>query len=146
MDKIYFYSWKKPYFEFSNFFYAPIIIDGKEYTTNEHYFQSAKFLNKYYAERIRLAKTPVIAKKMGASRDFPIHPDWDTRRIDVMRRAVYAKFTQHKELKKLLLSTGDAILIEDSPTDYFWGCGKDKSGKNMLGQILMETREKLKNE
>jgi predicted NAD-dependent protein-ADP-ribosyltransferase YbiA (DUF1768 family) len=36
--------------------------------------------------------------------------------------------------------------VENSPIDYYWGCGKDGSGKNKLGQILMEVREILRNE
>ena len=146
MNYIYFYSWKKPYFEFSNFSNHPIVIDGLVYPTNEHYFQSSKFINKEYAERIRLAKTPADAKRLGTSRKYKIHPDWDTRRIDVMRTAIRAKFTQHEDLKQLLLSTGNSILVEDSPHDYFWGCGKLKTGKNMLGKLLMELREELRND
>jgi predicted NAD-dependent protein-ADP-ribosyltransferase YbiA (DUF1768 family) len=43
----------------------------------------------------------------------------------------------------LLLSTGNATLIEDSPMDFYWGCGSDGTGKNMLGKILMEYRDIL---
>ena len=35
-------------------------------------------------------------------------------------------------------------LIEANPADYFWGEGKDGSGKNMMGRILMEIRAYLK--
>lgn len=42
-DVINFYSSKSEYREFSNFFRAPIQIDGKTYPTNEHYFQVQKF-------------------------------------------------------------------------------------------------------
>jgi ribA/ribD-fused uncharacterized protein len=54
---------------------------------------------------------------------------------------VLAKFTQHDDLKKVLLDTGDAELIEDTTSDYYWGNGTNGTGKNMLGKILMETRE-----
>ena len=63
-----------------------------------------------------------------------------------MRKAVWAKFTTHKDLKSLLLSTGDNEIVENAPGDYYWGCGADGSGRNMLGRILMETRERLKSE
>jgi N-glycosidase YbiA len=154
---IYFYSSNREYFEFSNFSEHPIVINGKEYPTNEHYFQSMKFLptemvflkeyNVYipYQEIIRYAKTPKEAKRLGSNRNFKIHPNWDTMRIEVMRECVRAKFQQHPSLRELLLSTGDAILVEDSPTDYFWGCGKNRTGKNMLGKILMEVRGELRN-
>jgi predicted NAD-dependent protein-ADP-ribosyltransferase YbiA (DUF1768 family) len=44
------------------------------------------------------------------------------------------------------MDTGTEELIEDSPVDYYWGCGADGSGKNMLGKLLMELREELKGE
>ncbi len=36
---------------------------------------------------------------------------------DVMLRACMAKFTQHARLRKLLLSTGDAKLVEHTKND-----------------------------
>jgi N-glycosidase YbiA len=45
-----------------------------------------------------------------------------------------------------LLATGDDLLVENAPGDYYWGCGKDGSGKNRLGTILMEVREILRRE
>lgn len=145
-NTIYFYSWSKDYFEFSNFSFHPIVIDNKKYPTNEHYFQSVKFIDKNYQEKIRLSKTPKEAKILGSSRKFKIHDNWDSKRIEVMKKALNAKFNQHINLQELLLSTENAKLVEDSPTDYFWGCGKKKNGKNMLGILLMEIREELKHE
>ena len=45
-----------------------------------------------------------------------------------MYEALTAKFTQNKELLKLLLETNDRYLVEDSPHDPYWGIGKDKKG------------------
>jgi predicted NAD-dependent protein-ADP-ribosyltransferase YbiA (DUF1768 family) len=42
------------------------------------------------------------------------------------------------------LATGDEEIIENSPIDSYWGCGADGQGKNMLGKILMETRDILR--
>lgn len=53
-----------------------------------------------------------------------------------------AKFTQNKELRELLLSTGGAYLAEHS-RDKYWGDGLNDSGKNVLGKILMKVRESL---
>jgi len=61
-----------------------------------------------------------------------------------MKKALRAKFTQHEKLKKLLLGTENADIIEDAPNDYQWGCGKDGSGQNLLGKALMDIREELK--
>ena len=61
-----------------------------------------------------------------------------------MRDAVRAKFTQHDDLRALLLSTGDAMLVEHTENDDYWGDGGDGSGRNMLGQILMQIRTELR--
>ena len=54
-----------------------------------------------------------------------------------------AKFTSHAELRNALLDTGDQEIVENAPTDYFWGCGQLGGGQNMLGKLLMETRSTL---
>jgi N-glycosidase YbiA len=61
-----------------------------------------------------------------------------------MRDVVLPKFSQHEELRQLLLSTGDAKIVEHTERDDYWGDGGG-SGKNMLGRILMEVRERLRN-
>jgi ribA/ribD-fused uncharacterized protein len=76
--------------------------------------------------------------------DVPIRKDWDQVKTDVMRAAVNAKFSQNPDLLERLLATGRAEIVENSPVDYFWGVGSDGSGKNVLGTILMEVREKLR--
>jgi hypothetical protein len=66
--------------------------------------------------------------------------DWESVKDDVMRRAVRCKFARHEDIRSLLLATGDEEIVENAPSDYYWGCGADGSGRNMLGQILMEVR------
>jgi N-glycosidase YbiA len=132
---------------FSNFSNHPVTIDGKTYPTTEHYFQSMKFVttDSDWAESIRVAKTPYLCKIMGGSRDHPLRKDWERIKDNVMRRALVAKAEQHQDFLKELLNTQDQVIIEASPTDYYWGEGKTKTGKNMLGILLMELREKIKN-
>jgi ribA/ribD-fused uncharacterized protein len=50
--------------------------------------------------------------------------DWLEVNLDIMRRGDFAKFSQYADLLRLLLATGTADLIEDSPWDPFWGTGK----------------------
>lgn len=68
-------------------------------------------------------------------KDLEIREDWDDHKLAIMKTALLAKFTQNIKLKSLLLSTGDAEIIEDSPRDPFWG----RPGNN-LGRLLMEIR------
>jgi len=130
--------------EFSNFYALPTEIDGKIWPTTEHYFQAQKFPDDpEYAEAIYNCGPPSNALAMGRSR--PYRADWEDVKDNVMRRGVAAKFSQHKRLERLLLSTGDEEIVEDAPGDYHWGAGSDGSGLNMLGKILMEVRDALRN-
>jgi len=43
----------------------------------------------------------------------------------------------------MLLDTRPAYLIENSPSDKYWGCGRDGSGQNKLGVLLMQVRDEL---
>ena len=61
-----------------------------------------------------------------------------------MRRCVLKKFETHTDIRKLLLATGDEEIIEATSEDYYWGCGTDGTGENMLGKILMDVREDLR--
>ncbi len=142
-DPVRFYKLADPYGEFSNFARFPFEMDSKVWPTSEHYFQAKKFVDAEHQDAIRAAKSAMIAARMGRSRKRPLRPDWEAVKIQVMREAVFAKFSQNEELKTLLLGTGDAELIEHTTRDHFWGDGGDGSGKNMLGRILMEVRETL---
>ena len=139
-----FYKIGDAYGEFSNFAPYPIFMDGERWPTSEHYFQAQKFREDEHREAIRQVASPMIAARMGRSRKRMLRPDWEAVKNDVMRAAILAKFTQHEELRSLLLSTGDAVLVEHSPNDGYWGDGGDGSGQNMLGEILMATREGLR--
>ena len=135
-----------PYGCFSNFSAHPLMLDGVRWPTSEHYFQAQKFADTLYVEDIRKEASPAIAARMGRSRTHPIRADWEQVKDDAMRRAVYAKFAQHANIRAVLFSTGDEEIIEDAPNDYYWGCGASGTGKNMLGIILMETRAALRTE
>jgi N-glycosidase YbiA len=142
---IYFYSTSEaPYGCFSNFSEHGIEMDGAWWPTTEHYFQAQKFADRANKERVRLAVTPKLAAQIGRDRRLPLRLDWEQVKEDVMRRAVLRKFETHTQLRDLLLATGDEAIVEQNVCDEYWGCGKDRNGKNMLGQILMETRAILR--
>lgn len=143
-EPIRFYNTSETYKELSNFFPAKFTIDGKTYPTVEHYFQAMKFPNNpAFQDQIIAQKTPAGAKKMGGTKVIPIRPDWDAVRDEVMTKALRAKFTQNENLKKLLLDTGNKKLEEASPTDSYWGTGKNGKGQNRLGVLLTELRTEL---
>lgn len=143
-EPIKFYSTADEYGEFSNFSAYPIQIGGRMWPTSEHYFQAMKFNDKSKQEKIRKAHSPMVAAKIGRDRKNKLRKDWESTKVNVMRDAVMAKFSQHVELRELLLDTGDAKLIEHTANDSYWGDGGDGKGKNMLGRILMEVRAALR--
>jgi N-glycosidase YbiA len=140
-----FYSTGDAFGEFSNFAHFPIRLKGRTWPTTEHYFQAQKFVgtDDAHAEAIRKAGSPMIAARMGRDRKKKLRRDWESVKVSVMREALLAKFEQHPELRELLLSTADAKLVEHTERDDYWGDGGNGSGRNMLGQLLMEVRRRL---
>ena len=143
VKRILFYATTDDFGAFSNFASYPITVRGKRWPTSEHFFQAQKFEDAKVREAIRAVKSPMIAAQMGRDRKHRLRRDWDTARIDVMREALRAKFTQHGDVHALLLSTGNAEIVECTDNDDFWGDGGDGSGANMLGRLLMELRAEL---
>ncbi|KAK4700250.1 hypothetical protein P7C70_g5997, partial [Phenoliferia sp. Uapishka_3] len=87
--------------------------------------------------------TPRSALAFATSTKTSWRPDWYSINTKVMETALYLKFTQHENLKMLLLETGTRELVEDSPRDEFWGIGKKGEGRNELGKALGRVRERL---
>lgn len=130
---------------FSNFVGTPFVIDdpwrpGKRflYKTVEHYFQAAKATSADEHDWIAYANSPSLAKQRG--RKVSLRSDWEEVKYDVMLTGLRAKFLD-PTYSKFLLDTEDAIIREDSPTDFEWGYRNN--GKNLLGKALMQIREEL---
>ena len=137
---------KLPYGEFSNFARYSFTVNGVKYPTSEHYYQSKKFLDEENQKDVIACITPGEAAEMGRDPSRPLRKDWEEVKDDIMRKALLLKFQAHPKLVESLLSTGDRVLQEDSPYDFYWGIGRDGTGKNMLGVLLMELRDKLRKE
>ena len=143
-EEIRFYRVQDPHGELSNFAPFPVQLRGKRWPTSEHYFQAQKFAGTEHEEAIRLEPSPMVAARMGRSRKRPLRADWEEVKDQVMLEAVRAKFAQHPRLRSLLLDTGEALLVEHTPRDRYWGDGGDGTGENRLGQILMQVRRELR--
>jgi ribA/ribD-fused uncharacterized protein len=144
MDAIKFYIVSEEYGCFSNFSPHPIRLEGKLWPTSEHYFQAQKFAGAPDEEEIRMTASPMVAARMGRARSRPLRADWESVKDVIMFDAVLAKFTQHHDLREVLLQTGDATIVEHTSNDSYWGDGGDGSGINRLGQILMRVRAQLR--
>jgi ribA/ribD-fused uncharacterized protein len=86
----------------------------------------------------------MVAARMGRSRARLLRPDWDAVKGAIMLEAVRAKFTQYPALTALLLGTGEALIVEHSRSDRYWGDGGDGSGQKKLGLTLMRVRAELR--
>jgi ribA/ribD-fused uncharacterized protein len=142
-EVINFYSTTGEYGCFSNFSRHAIHLKGKRWPTSEHYFQAQKFAGEPDEEEIRKSARPSEAAAMGRDRKRPLRRDWEAVKEQVMLEALRAKFTQHEDLNAILLGTGDAVLVEQTANDSYWGDGGDGSGKNRLGHLLMQVRAEL---
>jgi len=139
---------EKPYGAFSNLYKRPIDFEGRIYPTAEHAYQAGKARKEVVREWILSAPTPsLLAMAAHGLYTWEIAPDWSQTKFDRMRRVLRAKFTQHDDLRELLLSTGDVPLVEtgrvDNEVNRVWGEIRGK-GLNMLGVLLMELRTDLR--
>lgn len=143
---------------FSQWWPAPFKVDGARYPTAEHFMMACKaalFGDVAMLERIRLAETPLAAKKLGRKVKGFRQEAWDENAFAFVVRGNVAKFGQNGALKSYLLATGDKVLVEASPLDRVWGIGMaagdpragnpaEWRGRNLLGFALMAARAELR--
>ncbi len=170
---VYFFSSKKEFMELSNYWVRqdgrPLFcMNGKEYRSSEHAYQSIKFVYEgasldtlEYSEVIRNSETPNDSKLLGGQKckggyqtrmnelikqyrnRAVVNPNWDRIKIAVMRDVITQKFIQDLHCQRVLVSTVGRSVYEDSPYDSFWGIGKQGTGENWLGRLLVELRSTL---
>lgn len=141
---------EKPYGAFSNLYRREIEFEGDVFPTSEHAYQAGKARKPEVKEWLMAAPSPaLLAMAAHGLYYWDVSPGWSQTKFDRMRGVLYAKFTQHEDLCKLLLSTGSARLIEtatvDNEVNRLWG-EVNGQGRNMLGTMLMELRDKLRAE
>lgn len=131
-------------YRFLSNFYPCLIYatDGVIYPSVEHAFQAHKTLVLSDREQIARLPTPKAAKDRG--RTVALREDWEHVKVTIMAALLRIKFAD-PELRRKLLETGDALLVEgNSWGDNFWGVHKgSRDGKNYLGRLLMLIRDDL---
>ncbi|WP_175981912.1 NADAR family protein [Burkholderia sp. BCC1630] len=138
---------EKPYGVFSNLYKRAIVFEGIEYPTSEHAYQAGKPRKDSVREWLMAAPSPsLLAMAAHGLYVWDVHPDWSKIKFARMKQVLQAKFTQHLDLQEILLSTGDARLVEtatvDNAVNRLWG-QVNGVGKNMLGVLLMEVRSEI---
>lgn len=136
------YGFNSDYHFLSNFHPATVEYNGLIYPTTEHAYQASKTLN--HSERLVISNLPFPALAKKAGKRVKMRDDWDSIKVSVMRELLDLKF-QHPYLKQQLIDTGDLYLEETNYwRDTFWGVCNGK-GNNVLGNLLMELRDRLNN-
>lgn len=142
---------------FSQWFGRSFELDGVRYRTAEHAMMHAKavlFGDQEAADAILAAPTARDAKGLGRKVRAFEQARWEERSVELVTRANLAKFSQHPDLREVLLSTEGALLVEASPYDRIWGAGIGADdpriceprlwpGRNLLGGVLMDVRDRL---
>lgn len=126
----------------SNFYPVPVTYGGLTYQNNEAAFQAQKCLD----EETRKRFTEYDAgRAKGVGRQVDLRPDWEEVKVGLMEEIVRAKFIQNEDMKRKLIATAGARLVEgNSWHDVFWGVDlKTGKGENHLGEILMKVRAEL---
>jgi ribA/ribD-fused uncharacterized protein len=138
---------EKPYGVFSNLYRREIEFEGEKFPTSEHAYQAGKARKPEVRKWLMDAPSPaLLAMAAHGLYVWDINPDWSRIKFDRMKGVLMAKFTQHEDLRQLLLNTGTARLVEsatvDNAVNRLWGEVRG-TGKNKLGELLMEVRAEL---
>ena len=144
LDIKFYRSNEKPYGIFSNLYPSPVHFEDKLYPTAEHAYQAGKARKPEVRDWILSAPSPALAAMAAHGLyTWDVTPNWAEIKFDRMRRVLRAKFEQHPDLREILLSTGQARLVEagtvNNAVNRLWG-EVNGVGQNMLGVMLMELR------
>jgi ribA/ribD-fused uncharacterized protein len=137
-----------PFGCFSNLYRRPVEFEGCSYPTAEHAYQAGKARKKEVREWLMAAPSPaLLAMAAHGLYYWDVTPGWSTSKFARMKAVLLAKFSQHQDLRGLLLRTGDTRLVEsatvDTPVNRLWG-EVNGVGRNMLGALLMEVRSEIR--
>ena len=166
-----FYKCKRPFGQFSNFYYAPFVFNMPNFCYPSTCWKqtivcevaekaimlvkAALMEDRIIFEEIIKTEDPAAIKKLGQRVSNLSQQKWDEHVEAVAFEVTKQKFESSIDLRDHLLSTESHILAEASPDDRIWGIGIDINdprlqdpsqwkGRNILGNALMKTRLHLR--
>ena len=130
------------------------------FTSAEQYMMWSKavlFQDYEVADKILKSSNPKTQKALGRVVSGYKEEIWECKRLEVVTKGNYLKFSQNRDLKGEILGTGNKVFVEGSPYDCIYGVGLhfnsemilDESnwrGLNLLGKALVLAREKIRGE
>jgi len=139
-----------------NFQVCPFLFDGQLWESVEQCYQAMKFADPKSREEIRqMSRRPnesdaahgmrVWSAGQGNRVSGAFRPDWDAVKVELMYRACRAKYLQHPELCRELLSTGDLEIKGAHSTS--WNSrktGRAGSWTEWNGLIQTRLREEMR--
>jgi ribA/ribD-fused uncharacterized protein len=124
-----------------------IEIDGVVYPTVEHAYQCSRYTDQNVVQEILNAHSPVQAWKVSSKYKHLQVPDFQEKKLEVMKNLMRMKIEQHDEVRNALLDSGDIKIIKHittyPPGDGFWDDGKNGEGLDHMGRMWMELRKEL---
>ena len=154
-EVVVFYKTKEAFGGLSNMAAGfPLQINGVRILTTEALYQACRFPHMPDIQREIIGLCcPMTAKMKSKPHRKNSRPDWDEIRHKVMRWCLRVKLAQNYEgFGRLLLATRNQPIVEQSRKDDYWGAkvvddtADTLVGHNVLGRLLMELREKLKDD
>jgi ribA/ribD-fused uncharacterized protein len=127
-------------------------VNGINILTSEALYQACRFPHLPEVQRLIIdQRSPMTAKMKSKPYRDQSRADWDSVRVRIMRWCLRVKLAQNwATFGDLLRSTDNLPIVELSRKDDFWGAKPQEDGRlvgmNVLGRLLMELREQLKQE
>ncbi|XP_064624424.1 N-glycosidase Npun_R5314-like [Lineus longissimus] len=142
---------------FSQWHPSKFTVDGQLYNCAEQYMmhEKAVLFGDYESAHAILGTSSPRKQKMLGRKVKNWNDDlWNKECQNIVHKGNVAKFSQNKDLQKILLKTAGTTLVEASPLDTIWGIGLAAddprawnkatwNGRNLLGYILTDVREEI---
>jgi N-glycosidase YbiA len=127
-----------------------LILNDILFYSSESIYQALRFPDKSDIQySIAFEKSPIIAKRIARHYISKTRDDWEIVKNNIMRFCLRTKAMQSNDFYDLLLTTDNIPIVELSKNDEYWGAKNvndlEYRGQNVLGRLLMELREELRN-
>lgn len=151
---------RKQWGELSNMSSAfPVEYEGVTYPTSEHLYIAGQFPDNHSirTDILRHTNAMYCKRKFRSKKYLPFcREDWNEVNVEWMRFVLTLKYQQNPEFRKLLESTGNKIILEDSTmhtgtnpygghSSFFWAA-KDLKKREAINTARAQLRKRLKAE